>query len=119
MNKFFLFGLLISQVVLAQPIQPTQELRYCGPAPRDKSGNIIRRTDVQTAFKKIHPCPATGLSTGSCPNWQMDHIIPLACGGCDAVINLQWLPNNIKTAPVIGKDRFERKIYCSPMTIVK
>lgn len=90
---------------------PLDETRYCGPPRRDAKGQIIRRADVLTAFKREHTCPVTGVSTGACPGWAIDHVIPLACGGCDAVSNLQWLPNGLKSVATIGKDRFERKIY--------
>lgn len=86
------------------------ETRYCGLPKRNTKGDIIRRADVLAAFKKEHPCPVNGATSGSCSGWAMDHVIPLACGGCDSVSNLQWLPNGIKSAAVIGKDRFERKI---------
>ena len=111
--------IFIMSPALATNLPATEELRYCGGPLRSESGEIVRRNDVLYAFKKIHPCPVTGLSTGACPGWQMDHIIPLACGGCDSVNNMQWLPVGIKTAAVIGKDRFERKIYCNPMVLVK
>ena len=87
------------------------ETRYCGDPKRNLSGEIIRRAAVRDAFLLAHPCPATGLREGRCDGWQVDHVIPLACGGCDAVSNMQWLPLSLKIAPVIGKDRFERKIY--------
>jgi hypothetical protein len=90
---------------------PLDETRYCGTPVRDSGGTIIRSPAVVAAFKKTHPCPDTGRSVGACPGWEVDHVIPLACGGCDAVSNMQWLPIGIKTAPTIGKDRFERKIY--------
>lgn len=106
--------------VQAQPvINPLQEIRYCGEPKRTATGTIMRRQDVLTSFRKVHPCPVTGLKTGACAGWAIDHIIPLACGGCDAVYNLQWLPNTLKSAPVTGKDRFERLIYCVPMQTVK
>lgn len=50
------------------------------------------------------------MSTGPCQGWIMDHVIPLACGGGDVVINLQWLP----TALWREKSKWERKIYLSP-----
>lgn len=125
--KTWVIGLIIATCVtgvLAEPtsvhpVSPLEEQRYCGTPRRSSDGSIYRRTDVLAAFKKAHPCPVTGHSTGACGGWAIDHIIPLACGGCDAVSNLQWLPNGIKSAPTIGKDRFERKIYCEPMEIVK
>ena len=100
------------------PVSRLDEQRYCGDPARDADGRIKRSSAVLTAFRHSHPCPVTGLPSGSCPDWQIDHVIPLACGGCDAVSNLQWLPVGLKTAPVIGKDRFERKIYCTPMETV-
>ncbi len=70
-----------------------------------------RSQAVKAEFKRIHPCPVTGLSTGACPGWQVDHVIPLARCGCDKVENLQWLKNSIKTcAGTECKDRWERKI---------
>jgi len=87
------------------------ETRYCGQPTRNAKGVIVRRSDVIYVFKKAHPCPVTGLSTGPCPGWSIDHVIPLACGGCDAVSNMQWLPTSLKSAAVVGKDRFEREIY--------
>lgn len=111
-------ALFFALPALAQ-LDPLTEQRYCGPAARNAAGEILRRQDVLRAFRKAHPCPVTGLTTGACTGWAIDHVIPLACGGCDAVSNLQWLPNGLKSVPLIGKDRFERKIYCTPMEVVK
>jgi len=87
------------------------ETRYCGSPVRDASGGIVRNYSVLSAFQRIHPCPSTGLHSGSCPGWQKNHIIPLACGGCDAVSNLVWLPSDIKTCSGAHcVDRYERKI---------
>ena len=121
MFKLLAALLIVSIPAFAQTPQlpATQELRYCGPPARNADGTIKRRSDVIAAFKRVHPCPVTGLTTGACTGWQIDHIIPLVCGGCDSVNNMQWLPLTLKTAPVTGKDRFEQKIYCSPMIIVK
>jgi hypothetical protein len=41
-------------------------------------------------FKKIHPCPANGNDSGPCPGYVIDHITPLACGGADNPVNMQW-----------------------------
>lgn len=95
----------------AQAIDPLKEYRYCGEPKRNKDGDISRSQRVLSAFQKQYACPATGKTSGSCPGWAIDHVIPLACGGCDAIINLQWLPNDLKSKAVTGKDRFERTIY--------
>jgi hypothetical protein len=59
----------------------------------------------KATFKSTHPCPSTGRTKGSCPNYIIDHIDPLACGGEDAPINMQW---QTKEEAKI-KDKWERK----------
>lgn len=51
---------------------------------------IIRSTKARRDFRKQHPCPATGKTTGRCQGYIIDHIIPLACGGPDHPDNMQW-----------------------------
>lgn len=46
---------------------------------------------VKAEFKRLNPCPANGNRRGACPNYQVDHVTPLKCGGPDAVDNMQWL----------------------------
>lgn len=109
--------LIIPMVVIAlcafeAKADALQETRYVTEIKRDAKGQIIRRADVLAAFKRIHPCPSTGSSTGACRGWQMNHVIPLACGGTDAVSNLSWQPTVTKTCwHDWCQDRFERKIY--------
>jgi 5-methylcytosine-specific restriction endonuclease McrA len=101
-------------------LYPMEESRYCGTPARDAAGRIKRSKAVISAFRTEHPCPATGLTAGACTGWAIDHIIPLACGGCDSVSNMQWLPDTIKSsADADNKDRWERKAYCSPFVVVK
>ena|SRR5690348_15294764 len=116
-----LAAVLVGLVLEAQAVEATlpstaAELRYCAAAPmRDASGAIVRSQAVLSAFRRVHPCPVTGLLRGACPGWALDHVIPLDCGGCDAVSNLQWLPAALKScAGTLCKDRWERKIYCAP-----
>ena len=91
---------------------PLDETRHCGEPKRDKQGRIVRRADVLDAFARLHPCPSTGERKRSCPGWAIDHVLPLSVGGCDAVPNLQWLPNELKScAGTKCKDRWERKVY--------
>lgn len=107
--------LLASVSVSAQPLDPLYEIRFCGEPTRNADGTITRRYDVLAAFQRAHPCPSTGLPTGACPRWSKDHVLPRANGGCDAVWNLQWLPNEIKSAAgAFPKDRWERKINAAP-----
>lgn len=42
-------------------------------------------------FRKDNPCPATGKTTGPCPGYNVDHIMPLCWGGADAPHNMMWL----------------------------
>ena len=111
MNKTLLISalLLITLPALANPLLDN---RYVSEIKRDANGQIVRRADVIRAFKKIHPCPSSGKTTGACEGFSIDHVIPLSCYGIDGVSNMQWLPNIIKSsAGTIPKDRFERKIY--------
>jgi hypothetical protein len=87
--------------------------RYCGEPARTPAGTIVRSAKVRSDYKKIVPCPITGLSTGACPGWQIDHIVPLVCGGCDRLDNVAWMDNRIKTcADDWCKDRYEQKVFC-------
>lgn len=109
--------LLLPCIVFAAP-DPLTELRYCGPPVRLADGSIRRRADVLAAFRKVHPCPVTLAFTGACKGWSLNHVLPLACGGCDAVWNLQWLPNDIKSsANPHAVDRFERRINAATPAI--
>lgn len=110
--------LLVALLLTATPA--FADTRRCDAIERDEDGRIIRSAAVLREFQKIHPCPATGSTVGACKGWAIDHIIPLACGGCDAIENLQWLKSTIKScAGRECKDRWERKIYCRPMVLVK
>ena len=101
-----------------EPVAALNEMRFCGEPRRNPGGEITRKSSVRTAFRKWHHCPVTGQLTGPCNGWEIDHVIPLECGGCDAVSNMQWLPIALKQGPN-GKDSFERVIYCSPIQRVK
>ena len=57
------------------------------------------------AFRKKEACPATGKFSGPCPDWVVDHIVPLCWGGADTPLNMQWQ----KKVDSYLKDRFERE----------
>lgn len=50
-----------------------------------------RSTSERAKFQRAHPCPATEQPRGACPGYEVDHIIPLKCGGADKPHNMQWL----------------------------
>lgn len=102
----------IFSIARAQTLDPIIDYRYIGEVKRDASGDTARSTKVINAFKKMWACPATGLHKGACPGWAIDHVCPLACGCVDAVYNMQWLPDEIKSARgEFSKDHFERRVY--------
>jgi len=63
----------------------------------------IRGSSAKAEFKREHPCSATGLRSGACGGYVIDHIVPLACGGADVPSNMQW--QTISEAK--AKDRWE------------
>lgn len=121
MKKFLtyttLFLLVLVSAAAGQALQsPNDETRYCATPTtvvRDPDGSIHRSATVIRHFRLAHPCPVTGLTIGACAGWSIDHVVPLECGGCDAVFNMQWLPNTIKScAGTECKDRWEKRVYC-------
>jgi 5-methylcytosine-specific restriction endonuclease McrA len=52
---------------------------------------IPRSQAAKHEFQREHACPSTGRHRGPCPGWQIDHRIPLKCGGPDMPENMQWL----------------------------
>lgn len=101
--------LLVAGPALADP-------RVCyvdvAQVPRYADGTIKRSTAAKAAFTRQWPCPANGEVSASCPGWAIDHVIPLAAGGCDQPVNMQWLPLEIKScAGTVCKDRWERRVY--------
>ena len=76
-------------------------LAGCVVLPVSASAREPRSASVKGDFQLTHPCPATGLTSGACPGYVKDHIVPLACGGPDAVSNMQW--QVIRDAKAKGK----------------
>jgi hypothetical protein len=58
--------------------------------PRDSHGKIARSSTARREFMQSHPCPSTGRSSGACPGFVVDHVVPLKRGGADAPANMQW-----------------------------
>ena len=62
------------------------------PAKKAKKQQKPRRSkSIRKTFTETMACPATGTYIESCPGYEVDHVIPLACGGKDSVSNMQWL----------------------------
>jgi len=70
---------------------------------RDSHGKIARSREAKDAFKRQHPCPSTGRSSGACPGYVIDHVIALKRGGTDDPVNMQWQT----TAAAKAKDKYE------------
>lgn len=107
---------------LPAPGEPgaVRDARYCGEPARTADGRILRSRAVLREFVKVFPCPATLLPTTSCEGWAIDHVLPRADGGCDAAINLQWLPLQLKScAGTLCKDRWERIYHAQPRAAVR
>jgi hypothetical protein len=68
-------------------------------------GRYKRSTAAKNEFKREHPCPATGRSSGRWPGYVINHVNPLECGRADAPYNMQWQT----VAEGKAKDRTERK----------
>lgn len=79
-------------------------LLLLGASLQGVEARTTRSQVVLKQFQKIHPCPSTGLTYGKCPGYVKDHVTALACGGDDAVDNLQWQT----IAEAKAKDRIER-----------
>ena len=93
-----LSGMFLSRAVILAAL-------VCYLAPIAASAKVYRSLEVKHEFQRQHPCPSTGRTTGACPGYVKDHVVPLACGGPDAVENLQWQT----TAAAKAKDKWERK----------
>lgn len=94
---FFAYGL----TQFSAEASPTDDPRFCGTPARDAAGRIVRSSVVLREFEAAWPKPQDGR------RWYRDHVVPLACGGCDTLINLQWLPED----QWMVKSKWERKVY--------
>ena len=72
--------------------------------------NALPRSKAAVAeFKRANPCPSTQMRRGSCPGYQVDHRIPLKCGGPDRPDNMQWLSVDDHKAKTKREARLCRK----------
>ena len=93
--------ILLCCLVMMVSLEAAADERVCGPPRRNAEGKIVRKASVLRQFETIHPRPDDG------QRWILDHVIPLACGGCDSIENLQWLPESAWRL----KSKWERVVY--------
>ncbi len=103
MKKLIFVLMFISSAAIAT--DHLTETRYTDHVERWSDGRLKRNATVIKEFERLYPLPAWYNRN----DWQIDHVIPLANCGRDAVSNLQWLPKTIKTCAGLDcKDRWER-----------
>jgi hypothetical protein len=56
------------------------------------------------------PVPRDGRTTGACPGYVIDHVVPLKRGRADAPSNMQWQT----TGEAKAKDRWSRSVEAHP-----
>jgi len=74
-----------------------------GPGALERRDRRRRSAAAKAAFRRDHPCPATGRVIGACPGFVIDHVIALKRGGPDDPANMQWQT----VAAARAKDRVE------------
>lgn len=62
-----------------------------------------RSYHAKSEFKRSHPCPSTGKTSGACHGYVIDHIRALKHGGADDPSNMQW--QTVEAAK--AKDKWE------------
>ena len=80
-------------------------LALCVALPISAATKEYRSTSVKHEFQLTHPCPSTGLTSGACPGWVKDHIVPLACGGPDGPSNMQSRRSGMRRRRINGRRR--------------
>ena len=90
MNKLLLL-ILLALPIMAEAVE------------RDANGRIVRSRTEIARFKRMHPCPSTGLPYGACAGWIIDHHVGLCVGGLDKVSNMRWM----SVVAAKAKDRWE------------
>lgn len=83
--------------------------RFCGEPVRDISGKIVRSSSLIAEFERLYPLPPQFKRA----DFQINHAVPLVCGGCDKIENLIWMAKPAKTcAEWYCQDRHEQLTMC-------
>jgi hypothetical protein len=103
MNKLFIILLLLCSTALAA------DIRCCVEPKRYADGRLVRSVTVIAEFQRLYPLPLHLKRA----DFQINHSIPLVCGGRDIVENLTWMHVKAKTcAEDYCQDRHEQATMC-------
>lgn len=88
------------------------DIRCCNDeVKRYNDGRIVRSITVLQEFKRLYPLPVH-LNP---KDFNINHAVPLACGGRDIVENLIWMHVSAKAcAEDYCQDRHEQLTMCPP-----
>lgn len=101
-------NLILSLAIAATMLACNRSYADTAPATHTIATATPRSASSVRAFRKDNPCPATRRTTGACPNYVVDHGIPLCAGGADESYNMYWQ----KSDDSYKKDADERDL-CS------
>lgn len=85
------------------------DIRCCVVPERYADGRLKRSQAVLKEFERLYPLPPGHDRS----KYQINHAVPLACGGKDIIENLIWMRVEAKTcAEDWCQDRHERLTMC-------
>ena len=85
------------------------DIRCCQEPKRYNDGRLVRSASVIAEFQRLYPLPPE-LNR---KDYQINHAVPLVCGGKDIIENLVWMHISAKIcAQDYCQDRHEQKTMC-------